>query len=110
MTVEDFIKNLSGVDGGKDFDGKLLRSIYKSIKKQQFVGGADHVIQTQHLQQRIVQSNNTSAGKLVFSNLDSFSIILFCEKASLKMLMLYFVFKEKEYLLLLPISLNPIGD
>merc|ERR1711902_414110 len=60
MTVEDFVKNLSGV-----VDGKLLRSIYKAIKKQQFIGGADHVVQTQHLQQRIVQSNNTSAGKRV---------------------------------------------
>ena len=66
MTVEDFIKNLSGVDGGKDFDGKLLRSIYKAIKKQQFVGGPDHVMQTTHLQQRIVPSNTTSTGNWEF--------------------------------------------
>ena len=62
MTVDDFVKNLSGVDGGQDFDGKLLRSIYKAIKKQQFVGGADHVAQTQHLRQRIVQSHSSSSG------------------------------------------------
>ena len=65
MTVDDFVKNLSGVDGGKDFDGKLLRSIYKAIKKQQFIGGADHVAQTQHLQQRIVQSSSASSGKTI---------------------------------------------
>ena len=77
MTVDDFVKNLCGVDGGKDFDGKLLRSIYKGIKKQQFVGGADHVIQTQHLQQRIVQSNNTSSGKNYFYSLLKILDILF---------------------------------
>ena len=64
MSMDDFIKNLGGVDGGKDFDGKLLRGIYKAIKKQQFIGGADHVAQTQHLQHKIVQSSNTSAGKI----------------------------------------------
>ena len=63
MTVNDFVRNLSGVDGGRDFDGKLLRSIYKAIKKQQFIGGADHVAQTQHLQQKIVQAS--SAGKII---------------------------------------------
>ena len=62
MTVNDFVRNLSGVDGGRDFDGKLLRSIYKAIKKQQFIGGADHVAQTQHLQQKIVQSSSTASG------------------------------------------------
>ena len=63
MTMDDFIKNLGGVDGGKDFDVKLLRGIYKAIKKQQFIGGADHVAQTQHLQHKLVQSSNTASGK-----------------------------------------------
>ena len=63
MTMDDFIKNLGGVDVGKDFDGKLLRGIYKAIKKQQFIGGADHVAQTQHLQHKLVQSSNTASGK-----------------------------------------------
>ena len=62
MTVNDFVRNCGGIDGGKDFDSKLLRTIYKAIKKQQFVGGADHVIQAQHLQQRIVQSNGNNGG------------------------------------------------
>ena len=61
--MDDFIKNLGGVDGGKDFDVKLLRGIYKAIKKQQFIGGADHVAQTQHLQNKIVQSSNSASGK-----------------------------------------------
>ena len=62
MTVNDFVKNLGGVDGGQNFDCKLLRSICKAIKKQQFIGGADHVAQTQHLQQKIVQSSSTASG------------------------------------------------
>lgn len=54
MTVQDFITNLKGVDGGRDFDPKLLKQIYKGIKKQEFVSGIDHVVQTQALQQSIL--------------------------------------------------------
>ena len=36
MTVADFIRNLESVD---NFDQKLLKSIYKSIKKQEFKEG-----------------------------------------------------------------------
>ena len=54
MQVQDFINNLRGVDGGKDFDHKLLKQIYKGIKKQEFVSGIDHVVQVQALQSSIV--------------------------------------------------------
>ena len=92
MTVEDFVKNLSGVDGGKDFDGKLLRSIYKAIKKQQFIGGADHVVQTQHLQQRIVQSNNTSAGRYILLILNTLFLLIIKNLANEITLMVSFGF------------------
>ena len=53
MTLSDFVQNLRSVDAGKDFDARLLKSIYKGIKKQEFMGGVDHVLQTQLIQQTI---------------------------------------------------------
>ena len=54
MQVQDFLTNLRGVDGGRDFDHKLLKQIYKGIKKQEFVSGVDHVAQVQALQQSVL--------------------------------------------------------
>ena len=54
MQVGDFINNLRGVDAGRDFDPKLLKQIYKGIKKQEFVTGVDHVVQVQALQASIL--------------------------------------------------------
>ena len=56
MQVQDFVNNLSGVDGGRDFDHKLLKQIYKGIKKQEFVSAVDHVVQVQALQNSIVNN------------------------------------------------------
>ena len=53
MTLSDFVQNLRSVDAGRDFDSRLLKSIYKGIKKQEFLGGVDHVLQTQLIQQTI---------------------------------------------------------
>ena len=53
MSLPDFVRNLRGVDAGKDFDARLLKAIYKGIKKQEFLGGVDHVLQTQLIQQTI---------------------------------------------------------
>lgn len=58
MTCQDFVNNLRGVDGGADFDPKLLKSIYKAIKKQEFFSEPDHVTQTQVIQQNMVSSGS----------------------------------------------------
>jgi len=67
MKVNDFVRNLEGVDAGASFDPKLLKAIYKSVKKHEFLGGQDHVGQTQLIQQSIVQSGggggSSSGGK-----------------------------------------------
>ena len=54
MQVQDFVNNLRGVDGGRNFDPKLLKQIYKGIKKQEFVTAVDHVAQVQALQNSIL--------------------------------------------------------
>ena len=60
--VSDFVHNLEGVDGGGNFDPKLLKSIYKSIKKHEFEGGEDHVAQTQMIQASLVLAGSVSSG------------------------------------------------
>ncbi len=60
MTLEAFLANMKGVDDGKDFDSKLLKQVYKGIKKQEFVGGVDHVVQTQLLQRTILQDQSSN--------------------------------------------------
>jgi hypothetical protein len=54
MTEKDFLANLRGAEGGQDFDHKMLKAIYKGIKKQAFTSGGDHVTQAQLLQASMV--------------------------------------------------------
>lgn len=42
MTEEDFVKNLRGLNGDKDFEESLLLSIYNSIKSEEMVVPAEH--------------------------------------------------------------------
>jgi len=53
MLEKDFMTNLKGADGGTDFETKLLKAIYKGIKKQGFQTGVDHVTQAALLRTRI---------------------------------------------------------
>lgn len=42
MTVEDYRKNLRGVNGGKDFDPAYLEGIHESIKKREIILPEEH--------------------------------------------------------------------
>ncbi|XP_070192331.1 LOW QUALITY PROTEIN: IQ motif and SEC7 domain-containing protein 1-like [Littorina saxatilis] len=54
MKVEDFIKNLRGIDDGDDLDPDLLAGIYERIKGQEFRAGVDQVTQVMKVEQTIV--------------------------------------------------------
>ncbi len=45
MKVEDFIRNLRGIDDGHDVDADLLMGIYDRVRNQEFKPGGDHVTQ-----------------------------------------------------------------
>ncbi len=45
MKVEDFIRNLRGIDDSHDIDPDLLMGIYDRVKNQEFKPGGDHVSQ-----------------------------------------------------------------
>ncbi len=54
MKLEDFIKNLRGIDDGADIDRDMLVGIYERVKGAEFKPGADHVTQVLKVQQSIV--------------------------------------------------------
>uniref|UniRef100_A0A915I0R8 SEC7 domain-containing protein n=1 Tax=Romanomermis culicivorax TaxID=13658 RepID=A0A915I0R8_ROMCU len=53
MRVEDFIRNLRGVDGNNDIDPKYLTDLYNRIKSQELKSGADHVSQVLKVERSI---------------------------------------------------------
>ncbi|KAA0190700.1 hypothetical protein HAZT_HAZT011093 [Hyalella azteca] len=55
MKVEDFIKNLRGVDDGYDIEREMLEGMYHRIKAQEYRTGHDHVTQVMKVQQTMVE-------------------------------------------------------
>ncbi|XP_075553066.1 brefeldin-resistant Arf-GEF family protein schizo isoform X2 [Dermacentor variabilis] len=54
MKLEDYVRNLRGVDEGRDLDRDMLTGIYERIKVHPFRPGSDHVSQVLKVQQSIV--------------------------------------------------------
>ncbi|XP_039298222.1 IQ motif and SEC7 domain-containing protein 1 isoform X5 [Nilaparvata lugens] len=54
MKLEDFIKNLRGVDDCCDVDRDMLIGIYERVKANEFKPGSDHVTQVLKVQSTIV--------------------------------------------------------
>ncbi|KAL1130186.1 hypothetical protein AAG570_013124, partial [Ranatra chinensis] len=54
MTLDDFIKNLRGVDDCCDIDRNMLIGIYERVKANEFKPGSDHVTQVLKVQSTIV--------------------------------------------------------
>ncbi|KAG5896008.1 hypothetical protein JTB14_007573 [Gonioctena quinquepunctata] len=54
MRVEDFIKNLRGIDDCGDIDTDMLVGVYERVKANEFKPGSDHVTQVMKVQATIV--------------------------------------------------------
>ncbi|KAM5280605.1 IQ motif and SEC7 domain-containing protein 1 isoform 3-T3 [Ctenodactylus gundi] len=54
MKLEDFVKNLRGVDDGEDIPREMLIGIYERIRKRELKTNEDHVSQVQKVEQLIV--------------------------------------------------------
>ncbi|KAJ8976559.1 hypothetical protein NQ317_014212 [Molorchus minor] len=54
MKVEDFIKNLRGIDDCGDIDTDMLVGVYDRVKANEFKPGSDHVTQVMKVQATIV--------------------------------------------------------
>lgn len=54
MRVEDFIKNLRGIDDCHDIERDMLVGVYERVKANEFKPGSDHVTQVMKVQATIV--------------------------------------------------------
>ncbi|XP_046407301.1 IQ motif and SEC7 domain-containing protein 2 isoform X6 [Ischnura elegans] len=54
MKVDDFVKNLRGIDDGCDIDRDMLVGIYERVKATEFKPSSDHVTQVMKVQATIV--------------------------------------------------------
>uniref|UniRef100_A0A8C9RUB5 IQ motif and Sec7 domain ArfGEF 1 n=1 Tax=Scleropages formosus TaxID=113540 RepID=A0A8C9RUB5_SCLFO len=54
MKLEDFVKNLRGVDDGEDIPREMLIGIYERIQKRELKTNEDHVSQVQKVEKLIV--------------------------------------------------------
>lgn len=54
MKLEDFVKNLRGVDDGEDIPRETLIGIYERIRKRELKTNEDHVSQVQKVEKLIV--------------------------------------------------------
>uniref|UniRef100_A0A3P9LJ05 IQ motif and Sec7 domain ArfGEF 1b n=1 Tax=Oryzias latipes TaxID=8090 RepID=A0A3P9LJ05_ORYLA len=54
MKLEDFVKNLRGVDDGEDIPREILVGIYERIRKRELRTNEDHVSQVQKVEKLIV--------------------------------------------------------
>ncbi|XP_060017025.1 IQ motif and SEC7 domain-containing protein 1 isoform X1 [Lagenorhynchus albirostris] len=54
MKLEDFVKNLRGVDDGEDIPREMLIGIYERIRKRELETNEDHVSQVQKVEKLIV--------------------------------------------------------
>lgn len=54
MKLDDFVRNLRGIDEGHDLNHEFLIGIYERIRTQEFRPGSDHVTQVMKVQQTIV--------------------------------------------------------
>ncbi|CAF0862039.1 unnamed protein product, partial [Didymodactylos carnosus] len=54
MKLEQFIKNLKGIDDGEDLDPIYLKGIYERIKTKEFRPDSDHVTQCAKFEQTLI--------------------------------------------------------
>lgn len=78
MTVEDYRKNLRGVNGGDDFGPELTGAIYESIRKREIVMPEEHAGQLgfEYTWKELLRRSRT-AGSLVACNTTAFDRSMF---------------------------------
>ncbi|KAL0611126.1 IQ motif and SEC7 domain-containing protein 1 [Plecturocebus cupreus] len=62
MKLEDFIKNLRGVDNGEDIPWKMLIRICEQICKRELKTSEDHVSQVQKMEKKTIGSLHPGLG------------------------------------------------
>ncbi|XP_037534474.1 IQ motif and SEC7 domain-containing protein 1 [Nematolebias whitei] len=80
MTLEDFVKNLRGVDDGEDIPQTMLVGVYERIRKQELKTNEDHVSQVQSVEKLIVRNKlvNNIHGKGCILSLPHRRLVCYC--------------------------------
>uniref|UniRef100_A0A8C9VF19 IQ motif and Sec7 domain ArfGEF 1 n=1 Tax=Scleropages formosus TaxID=113540 RepID=A0A8C9VF19_SCLFO len=65
MKLEDFVKNLRGVDDGDDIPREMLIGIYERIRKRELKTNEDHVSQVQKVEKLIVGKKPVSTSQVL---------------------------------------------
>ncbi|WVF70575.1 hypothetical protein IAT40_005367 [Kwoniella sp. CBS 6097] len=78
MTIEDYKKNLRGVNGGKDFDPDYLAAIHESIRKREIILPEEHAGQHgfEYAWKSLMQRSRT-AGPMIICNTGVFDEQMF---------------------------------
>ncbi|OCF31102.1 Sec7 domain-containing protein [Kwoniella heveanensis BCC8398] len=78
MTIEDYKKNLRGVNGGKDFDPEYLAAIHESIRKREIILPEEHAGQHgfEYAWKSLMQRSRT-AGPMIICNTGVFDEQMF---------------------------------
>ncbi|KAG8240183.1 hypothetical protein J437_LFUL009474 [Ladona fulva] len=71
MKLEDFVRNLRGIDDGNDIDRDMLIGIYERVKASEFKPSSDHVTQVMKVQ-------STMIGKKPSFPLCGMALLVFC--------------------------------
>ncbi|WWC66365.1 uncharacterized protein I206_100266 [Kwoniella pini CBS 10737] len=78
MSIDDYRKNLRGVNGGKDFDPEYLAAIHESIKKREIILPEEHAGQHgfEYAWKSLMQRSRT-AGPMMICNTSVFDEAMF---------------------------------
>ncbi|XP_071455207.1 Golgi-specific brefeldin A-resistance guanine nucleotide exchange factor 1 isoform X2 [Hetaerina americana] len=79
MTPEDFMKNLKGVNGGKDFDKDVLEEIYNAIKNEEIVMPAEQtgIVRENYLWKVLLRRGASKEGTFIHTPVGLFDHELF---------------------------------
>lgn len=69
MTCEDFVRNVRGVNGGKDFDLSMLQTIYHTIQKNKIITPAEQqgIIREKYLWKCMLTKSESSYGDYYYA-------------------------------------------
>ncbi|XP_046405240.1 Golgi-specific brefeldin A-resistance guanine nucleotide exchange factor 1 isoform X2 [Ischnura elegans] len=79
MTSEDFMKNLKGVNGGKDFEKEMLEDIYNAIKNEEIVMPAEQtgIVRENYLWKVLLRRGASKEGAFIHTPVGLFDHELF---------------------------------
>ncbi|KAG8226681.1 hypothetical protein J437_LFUL005495, partial [Ladona fulva] len=108
MTAEDFMKNLKGVNGGKDFEKEMLESIYNAIKKEEIVMPAEQtgIVRENYLWKVLLRRGASKEGTFIHTPVGLFDHELFTLIRRPTVAALCLVFDRSDYPMIYELAIS----